>query len=157
MKAWSPVYKVVYMRRIKIHIPGLCPWQIFREGWELWKNNSIAMKSKDLEWKKFLVAPWNDDHLPETKAASSIVFTGYHRTACKGHECRATSAQMVRACNSSLIKSQATFTATILTGYSPKLLKQIKVPGVQDQSTGPLQGWVLLNSSPGLREKDFWL
>lgn len=30
-KAGSHVYKVIYTKRIKIHIPFLCPWQIFME------------------------------------------------------------------------------------------------------------------------------
>lgn len=51
MKAGSHVYKVIHMKRINIHIPFLCPWQIFMECWKLWKNNSNVMKSKELEWE----------------------------------------------------------------------------------------------------------
>lgn len=47
--------------------------------------------------------------------------------------------------------------ATILTGYFPKLLKQIQVHVAGDQSTGPLQGWAPPNSSLDLEGKDRWL
>lgn len=35
MKAGSHVYKVIYMKRVKIRIPFLCPGQIFMECWKL--------------------------------------------------------------------------------------------------------------------------
>lgn len=137
MKAESHVYKVIYTKRIKIHIPFLCPWQIFMECWRLWKNNSNVMKSEDVEWK----------HCKSHRAlpAKPVTFwkRGLHSLSCwkvttvLGGKAVHAVPPLLRESGQRLVPPQESqpssrqnnrqcLAATILTGYFPKLLKQIK-------------------------------
>lgn len=73
-------------------------------------------------------------HLLEARAAFSVILKGHHSAEWKGRVRRATSAQRERAKagatsrvpTSSRQSNRQCLTATILRGYFPKLLKQIK-------------------------------
>lgn len=127
------------------------------------------MKSKDLEWKTpsgTLCVAWKDNHLPEAGTMFPVSLRGYHWFGWKGHECCAASGQRSRACkcwyhfkspNQLPIKHGWYLAATILKGYFPELLTQIKVRGVQDQLTAPHRAKCSPTHHQAQREKNHWL